>query len=151
MTNLLWLIILSLLFAAANFISPGNYLLYCLGLLALVLLVNMMWSYMVLYNITYIIDSEQIIIKRGVFMKTTDYVEMYRIYDYQKRQNIIEVAFGLMNIVLLSRDLSTPQVKFTGINNSDDVIPVIRERVENEKQRKHVVELNNPHDITSIV
>jgi membrane protein YdbS with pleckstrin-like domain len=145
MTNLLWLITLSLLFAVAYFMPQGNYLIYGLGTLVCVLLANIAWSYVVLYNITYIIEQEQIIVKRGVFIKTTNYLEMYRIYDFEKRQHIVEAAFGLMSITLLSRDMSNSNVKFIGIANSDDVIPVIRERVEREKQRKRVIEFNNPY------
>jgi hypothetical protein len=118
---------------------------YGLGLLALIMLANMMWSYAVLYNISYIIEQEQIIVKRGVFIKTVNYMEMYRIYDFRKRQNIIEAAFGIMHITLFSRDLSDPIVKFVGIMNDDNVIPLIRSRVESEKQRKHIVEFNNSY------
>lgn len=133
------------MFAVAYFMPQGNYLMYSLGLLAFVMLANMMWSYVVLYNISYIIEQEQIIVKRGVFIKTTNYMEMYRIYDFQKRQNIIEAAIGIMSITLLSRDLTNPTVKFIGIMNDDSVIPLIRDRVETEKQRKHIVEFNNPY------
>jgi hypothetical protein len=145
MTNFLRLIILSLLFAVACFMPQENHLMYALGLLAFVMLANMMWSYVVLYNIAYIIEGEQIIVKRGVFIKTTNYMEMYRIYDFQKQQNIIEVVLGIMNITLLSRDLTNPAIKFSGITNDDSVIPLIRGRVEAEKQRKNIVEFNNPH------
>ena len=147
MTNLLWIITLSLLFAVSSCFPHGNYLIYGLGLLAFVLIANVLWSYVVLFNITYIIDIEQIIIKRGVFIKTTNYMEMYRIYDYQKTQNFFESIFGLMNVILQSRDLSNPCVKFIGLTNNDDVIPVIRARVETEKQRKNIVEFNNPYPL----
>jgi membrane protein YdbS with pleckstrin-like domain len=145
MTNFLWLLVLSLLFLAGHFFPAPRYVMYLAGLFAIVLLFTLMWSYVILYNITYIIDMEQIIVKHGVFRRTTDYMEMYRIYDFQKRQNLIEAAFGLMNVVLFSRDMSSPMIKFVGITDSDDVIPVIRNRVEQEKQRKHIVEFNNPN------
>jgi membrane protein YdbS with pleckstrin-like domain len=145
MTNFLWLLILSLLFLTGCFFPAPRFVMYLAGLFALVAVFSVTWSYVVLCNITYIIDVEQIIIKRGVFRRTVDYLEMYRIYDYQKHQNIIEAVFGLMNIVLFSRDMSNPVIRFVGIANDDDVIPVIRGRVEVEKQRKHIIEFNNPY------
>ncbi|MDR2233701.1 MAG: PH domain-containing protein [Tannerella sp.] len=103
------------------------------------------WNYLVLRNISYIINNEQIILKRGVFNRTTNYMELYRVYDYQKKQSIMETTLGLMNIIVLSRDMSNQKVIFMGISNDDNVIPFIRERVEIEKQRKHIVEFNNPY------
>jgi len=144
LTNLAWLVILSLLSLIVVFFALPFLLRLLLGGLSIVILFGISWNYLVLYNITYIIETEQIIIKHGVFHRVTDYLEMYRIYDYQKTQNILEIAFGLMNIVLITRDSSHTHVIFRGIMNKDDVIPVIRERVETEKQRKKIIEFNNP-------
>jgi len=144
LTNLAWLVILSLLFLIVIFWELPFLLRMLSGCLFIVVVFGVSWNYLVLYNITYIIETEQIIIKHGVFHRVTDYLEMYRIYDYQKTQNLFEIAFGLMNVVLITRDAGHPQVVFRGITNSDDVIPVIRERVETEKQRKRIVEFNNP-------
>ena len=144
MTNALWVIVISLLFLTVLILRLEWYLKYFLGIVAMTLVLLTGWNYLVLRNIYYIIDIEQIIIKRGVFNRTTDYMELYRVYDYQKSQNIIEAALGLMNVALLSRDLSNPKVIFMGIADDDNVIPLIRQRVETEKQRKNVVEFNNP-------
>jgi membrane protein YdbS with pleckstrin-like domain len=145
MTNFFWLLLLSLLFLTRYFVPAPRYVMSFAGLFSLVLLYNIIWSYIVLYNISYIIDMEQIIVKSGVLRRTTDYAEMYRIYDFQKRQNLIEAVLGLMNIVLFSRDMSSPVIKLVGISDNDDIIPLIRSRVEREKQRKHIVEFNNPN------
>lgn len=145
MKNSLQLLIFTLLLIVAFFWRQSNYIMWGLGLLALILLFTVMWDFVVLYNIIYIIDIEQIIIKRGVFRRTTNYMEMYRIYDYQKKRHFIEAALGLMNIVLLSRDVSNPSIIFVGIPNNDAVIPVIRSRVEAEKQKKRILEFNNPY------
>lgn len=144
LTNLVWLLILSLLCLVVIFWELPYLLRFLSGCLFIVFILSVAWNYLVLYNITYIIETEQIIIKHGVFHRFTDYLEMYRIYDYQKKRNVIEVAFGLMNVVLITRDAGHPQVVFRGITNSEDVIPVIRERVETEKMRKRIVEFNNP-------
>jgi uncharacterized membrane protein YdbT with pleckstrin-like domain len=143
MTNLVWLVILSLLFLAVSFWELPFYVRLLSGCLCMVIVFGIFWNYLVLYKITYIIETEQIIIKHGVFHRVTDYLEMYRMYDYQKKQTIFEVAFGLMNVVLITRDSGHPHVVFRGITNNDDVIPVIRDRVETEKQRKRIVEFNN--------
>jgi len=150
MVNFFNLIIIFILLGIATFFEFERYIMILFGVLTLLILFNCMWSWLVLSNITYIIDVEQIIIKSGVFNRTTNYLEMYRIYDFKKEQHLFEASLGLMNVVLSCRDISHPTVKFIGIQNSDDVIPVIRERVEKEKKRKNIVEFNNPYSITNI-
>jgi membrane protein YdbS with pleckstrin-like domain len=145
MTNLLWFVFIALLFLSVLLFRFEWYVSYFLGIIAMIIVMSCTWNCIVLNCISYTIDIEQIIIKRGVFSRTTNYMEMYRIYDFQKRQNIIEVAFGIMNVMLLSRDMSNSEVIFWGVTNSDDVIPLIRNRVETEKQKKKIVEFNNPY------
>jgi len=143
-TNLMWILIISLLFLSAFLFRLEWYFSYFLGIVTMLMAMVSAWNFVVLRSISYIIDSEQLIVKRGVFNRTTNYMELYRVYDYQKKQNIIEVAFGIMNIVILSRDMSNPKVVLMGITNNDSVIPFIRDRVETEKQRKRIFEFNNP-------
>jgi uncharacterized membrane protein YdbT with pleckstrin-like domain len=145
MKNLVRFIIISLLFLVVVTLTVEWRLKGILGFLALYLLCLSAWHYIVLNSVSFIIDVEQIIIKRGVLNRTTHYMEMYRIYDYQKTQNLMEAAFGLMRITILSRDASHHKCMFFGINNDENVVPLIRERVETEKQRKNIVEFNNPY------
>lgn len=116
---------------------------YFVGICVLILLLKMFWNFLVLLNVKFIIDDEQIILKKGIFNKSVDFVEMYRIYDYQKRQNILEFVFGIMNVFLSSRDITHPVIRLYGILNDDELIGKIRERVEKQKQLKHIYELNN--------
>lgn len=143
MTNALPLLVVFVSILIINIIRIHPYAKITLGVIVCVCLCMSAWNYIVLQHITYIIEQEQIIVKRGVFFRTTNFVEMYRIYDYEKKQNLVELWLHIMNIVLLSRDLSNNRTVFVGIQNSDDIIPIIRDRVEREKQRKGIVELNN--------
>ena len=122
----------------------GHYFRTIAGCAAMVIVCLMFWNIIVLMNIQYLIQDEQIVIKRGVLRKTVNYMEMYRIFDYQKKQNIIESVLGLMNVVILSRDLSNPQLLLFGIQNDDAIIPEIRRRVELQKKIKNIHEFNNP-------
>lgn len=114
-----------------------------IGIAILILLSKVFWNFIVLLNVKFIISSEQIILKKGVINKSVDFVEMYRIYDYQKKQNILEVVSGLMKIYLSSRDMSHPFLKLYGIPNNNDLIDEIRKRVERQKEVKHIYEFNN--------
>jgi uncharacterized membrane protein YdbT with pleckstrin-like domain len=145
MTNILWFVIIALLFSIVCAFALEWCLKAFLGVVTMLIVLVTFWNYLVLRNISYIINNEQIILKRGVFNRTTNYMELYRVYDYQKKQSIMETTLGLMNIIVLSRDMSNQKVIFMGISNDDNVIPFIRERVEIEKQRKHIVEFNNPY------
>jgi len=145
MTNLIWGIFISLLFFAVVFFRFEWYLNYLLGVVTMLLVMISGWHYVVLRNITYIIDIEQIVVKQGVFNRTIDYMELYRVFDYQKRQNLVEVFLGIMNVVILSRDITKSKLVLIGIQNSNDVIPLIRDRVEIQKQKKGILEFNNPY------
>jgi hypothetical protein len=143
MSNFLWFVLLSLL-CSAVFLNMAWYVSYVIGCIVLLILCRLGWHLIVLRHIEYVIDEEQVIMRHGVFRRITNYMEMYRIFDYQKRQNIVEALFGVMNVILLSRDLSNPKTVLFGIRNDDSVIPLIRNRVETQKARKGIYEFNNP-------
>lgn len=142
--NFPYFLMIVVLFFCGTLVSSAFYLREIIGVGILVLSFLMMWNIIVLMHVQFIIQEEQLIIKRGVLRRSTNFLEMYRVYDYEKKQNIIEVILGIMNVIILSRDLSSPKLVLYGVPNNDKLIPLIRQLVERQKELKQIYEINNP-------
>jgi len=89
----------------------------------------------------YLVTPEFITIRRGIFFKRTDQVELFRVKDYIITRPFLFQLFGLMNLILKSTDLENSTLVMNGIPCSD-ITDTIRERVQQARQRNHIVELN---------
>ena len=96
-----------------------------------------------LSKIQYIISAEQLIVQQGVFHRTSDYIELYRIVDFSEQRDILEQFFGLKTISIYSGDRTNPKLDICGVQEKIDVVGIIRERVEYNKQIKGVYEITN--------
>jgi uncharacterized membrane protein YdbT with pleckstrin-like domain len=89
----------------------------------------------------YELDEEVLHISSGIFMRRTDSLELYRVKDYIVTRNFLLQVFGLMNLTLLTTDLTGPVTLLRGIPKSD-LPEIIRERVQKARQNSKIVELN---------
>ena len=96
-----------------------------------------------LSKLQYVISAEQLIIQQGVFHRTSDYIELYRIVDFSEQRDILEQFFGLKTISIYSGDRTNPKLDICGVQEKVDVVGIIRERVEYNKQIKGVYEITN--------
>lgn len=111
--------------------------------LSLFLSLCLLYRFAYIRRIRYIIGSEEIICEHGVFRRSTHYMEMYRIVDFAERQSFMQQLFGLKTVTLLSMDRSTPKLELIGMKQKSDVVPMIRKRVERNKERRGVYEITN--------
>lgn len=112
-------------------------------LLSFILFIVLLWKLLVIKNITWLITNEQIIYKKGVFFKTTDYLELYRIFDFVEQQSFLQQIISTKTIILVSGDKSNPRLKIFGISKSNNVLNVIRIRVEDAKKKNKIYEITN--------
>lgn len=103
----------------------------------------LLYRFIYLRSIRYHIGSEQLICEHGVFQRSVNYMELYRVVDFAEHQTLIQQLCGLKSVTVLSMDRTTPKLEMTGISNSYDVVSVIRTRVETYKRRKGVYEITN--------
>ena len=96
-----------------------------------------------LSKLQYVISAEQLIVQQGVFHRTSDYIELYRIVDFSAQRDILEQFFGLKTISIYSGDRTNPKLDICGVQEKVDVVGIIRERVEYNKQIKGVYEITN--------
>lgn len=94
-------------------------------------------------RIRYILTGEQLIYQHGVLCRLTDYMELYRVIDYQETRTLMQQLFGLKNVILYSMDRNMPTLTLIGIHHDADIIHVIRERVEDCRRRKSIHEFTN--------
>lgn len=91
----------------------------------------------------YVITAEQIMYYHGVLSHTTDYMELYRVYDYRQTRSFLQQLAGLKTVVIMSSDRNISSLNMVGIPQKRDIVSLIRARVEMNKQYKHVYEIGN--------
>ena len=112
-------------------------------LLGSVTMLMMLYGCLYLSKLQFIISSEQLIIQHGVFQRTSDYIELYRIVDFCEQRDIMEQLFGLKTVSIYSGDRTNPKLDIYGVKERLDVVRIIRERVEYNKKRKGIYEITN--------
>lgn len=106
-------------------------------------LVYLIYRLFYIANTLYIITGEQLIYMHGVFIHSTDYMELYRVVDYQQYRSLPQLVVGLKTVVILSGDRTMPVLKIIGMNDNNDIVGVIRKRVEYNKRKRGVYEITN--------
>lgn len=91
----------------------------------------------------YIVTGEQLIHEHGVFVRDSDYIELYRVVDFKENRNFLQQLAGLKTVSVYSGDRSTPKLDIIGVRNGMDLVALIRERVEYNRQRKGIYEITN--------
>ena len=110
---------------------------------AAVLSLRLLYAFIYLQRMEYRISGEQLILEQGVFTRKSDYLELYRIVDFNEHRNLMQQICGLKTVTIYSGDRSNPKLAIIGVKNNIDLVPLIRERVEYNKQRKGVYEITN--------
>jgi uncharacterized membrane protein YdbT with pleckstrin-like domain len=91
--------------------------------------------------VCYIITPEIIRIRRGIFFKRTDQVELYRVKDYILTQPFLLQVCGLMNLTLKSTDPENPVIWLRGIPASD-LVDTLRGYVQLARLNNKIYEIN---------
>ncbi len=112
-------------------------------IVAIVLALRLLYVFVYLRRMEYRINGEQLIMEHGVFTRRSDYLELYRIVDFNEHRTILQQICGLKTITIYSGDRSNPKLVIFGVKNDLDLVSLIRERVEYNKQRKGVYEITN--------
>lgn len=112
-------------------------------LLAMVVLAYLLYQVFYLSRIEYIVTGEQIIYLHGVLNHQTDYMELYRVVDYQQHRSLLQQCFGLKTITIMSGDKNLPTLDIIGVEEKAEVVQEIRLRVEYNKKIKGIHEITN--------
>ena len=96
-------------------------------ILGSVTMLMMLYGCLYLSKLQFIISSEQLIIQHGVFHRSSDYIELYRIVDFSEQRDILEQLFGLKTVSIYSGDRTNPKLDIYGVMEKVDVVGIIRE------------------------
>jgi hypothetical protein len=66
-----------------------------------------------------------------------DFLEMYRVKDFDQRQSLIMNILGIMHIRLMTSDISHPMLEMKGIPTSN-IADVLRALVEQSRKENRV-------------
>lgn len=111
--------------------------------LSVVLSLALLYRFVYLKRMVYRITGEQLIYEHGVITRSSDYVELYRVVDFGERSNLLQQLCGVKTVSVHSGDRTTPRLDIIGMDMKNDLVPVIRGRVELNKRRKGIYEITN--------
>ena len=111
--------------------------------LATALLIYLILEVLGLARVRYIVTKEQIIYLHGLFSHKTDYMELYRVIDYQQHRTLMQQFLGLKDVTIMSGDRNLPNLEIIGVRVDDDIVGEIRRRVEYNKKINGIYEITN--------
>ena len=111
--------------------------------LGLLLALKVCYSLVFLRKMVYTITGEQLVYEHGVFTRSRDYIELYRIVDFDEKRSFLQLILGLKTIVVHSGDRTMQKLKIIGIREKADVVGCLRERVSYNRKRMNIHEFAN--------
>ena len=111
--------------------------------LGLLLALKVCYSLVFLRKMVYTITGEQLVYEHGVFTRSRDYIELYRVVDFDEKRSFLQLLLGLKTIVVHSGDRTMPKLKIIGIREKADVVGCLRERVSYNRKRMNIHEFAN--------
>ena len=96
------------------------------------------WRWLQVRNTTYTLTDQRLKTTRGVFTRTTEDLELYRVRDNRFEQSFAERLCGLGQVVLFTTDETSPEVRLTFIKDAEAVREKIRTLVEARRDAKRV-------------
>jgi uncharacterized membrane protein YdbT with pleckstrin-like domain len=91
---------------------------------------------------TYELTNERLKITEGVFSKTTDTLELYRVKDLETRQPFLYRMVRVENVQLNTSDSSSPSVFIEAVPSAVMLADKIRNEVESIRAQKGVREID---------
>lgn len=87
------------------------------------------------------INKEQMVYKRGVFSRSIDFLELYRIKDYHISKPWYLRLIGAMKVIIKSSDKNKPEMTLNGVPDSE-IVYNLRNLVELQRKNKRVYEID---------
>lgn len=96
-------------------------------------LMPVLWYSLGLACTSYKLTNQRIIIRTGIFMRTHDQVELFRVRDFLIDAPLHYVVLGLGHVRVISRDESLPLLTLIAQPQPDRLIDLIRDNVQRRK------------------
>ncbi len=116
----------------------GAYLL-CLVLCWLVVPVfYALWRWIETRLNEYELTSQRLAFRSGVFNRSTEEIELYRVRDTSLDEPLLLRLFGAGNVVVFATDSSTPTLVLRAVKGASEVRQKLRAAVEEVREQKRV-------------
>ena len=94
------------------------------------------WKYLDVRCQRHELTTQRLKTESGVFSKTTHELELYRVKDIMLQQPFLLRLFGLGNVVLMTSDVSTPELTLRAIPDAPTFRDKLRQCVEERREQK---------------
>jgi uncharacterized membrane protein YdbT with pleckstrin-like domain len=110
--------------------------------------IGAIWFWLKSINTQYLITSQRIVIETGIFSREIETLEIYQIDDVHLEKPLNQRIMGTGNILLLTRDLSAPQVLLERMPiDVRELYEQMRPCIQQARFRFHVRDEENPREI----
>ena len=134
------LLVVGLLLVGGLDSVPYHSVLVCI---ALALAFKVYYRMVYLRTMRYTITGEQLVYEHGVFTRSRDYIELYRIVDFDEKRSFLQLILGLKTIIVHSGDRTMPKLLIIGIREGTEIVDCLRERVSYNRKRMNIHEFAN--------
>ncbi len=90
----------------------------------------------------YQINPEELQYTSGILRRKYEYIELYRIKDFQVDRPLIYRFFSLGNLIVYTSDKTTSVFRLEAIRKPEEVYTILRGLVELNRKEKHVYEID---------
>ena len=101
-------------------------------------LIMLLFVFLKLKYTIYTLTDQRIIIQTGVFSRSIESIELYRIKDIKLNASFTQRIVGIGNILMVSSDKSTPSISLCGFSNPNIKFNQLRVSVETCRLKKGV-------------
>ena len=96
------------------------------------------WRWLVVKNTVFTLTTVRVRMRRGVFNRTTDDLELYRVRDTRFEQTFWERMFGVGEVILFTTDASTPEIHIPWLKDAELLREAVRKFAEERRDAKGV-------------
>lgn len=136
-----WMLLAALLMVA--YLMTSFLFNFILAYFAWAIIIFLLYRMLYISRIQYIVTDEQIMYLHGILSHQTDYMELYRVVDYQQSRTFMQQLTRLKTITIMSGDRNLPVLNIIGVREDEDLVQEIRRRVEYNKKLKSIYEITN--------
>ena len=101
-----------------------------------------LWKYFDTHLHRFEITDQRILEHKGIFSRTTDEVELYRVKDLSHERPFLLRLVGLSNIILDTTDRSNPMLHIKGLKQGQQLKEQLRNAVDRRRDLKGVREMD---------
>jgi len=103
-----------------------KYRLLVAGSIAALVVIVVIYKIISLKSIRYVVTPDRVEWSRGIFDRRVDNIDMFRIVDLRLRRTLLDCAFGIGSVVLITKDQTDPEFEFKKLRKSRRLYDIIK-------------------------